>query len=204
VPESIIEDAVCPACGHKGMVFHSETVDLPFLGESLETMLRCAACGYRHTDFVLLATRDPTRFSYRVTEEADMAVRVVRSASGTIRIPELGIHIEPGVASEAFISNVEGILVRVERVLDQLHRDAGDEAQVKRIEELQETFARMRDGKADPVTLVLEDPYGNSAILAAKAVSEPIPPEEAERLQTGLFVFDKDGDMAPPGGVGAA
>lgn len=186
-----IEDAVCPACAGKGMDYNAEQIDLPFLGPSLETMLRCQACGYRHVDFVLTESKDPTRVSYRVTAEDDMMVRVVRSGSGTIRIPELGIDIEPGVASEAFISNVEGIIVRIERVLDQLHRDAEDDATRKKVEELIATFAAMREGKAKPVTLVLEDPFGNSSILAEKAVSEPIPEAEAAKLKVGMFVFDQ-------------
>ncbi len=186
-----IEDAICPACAGKGMEYNAEEIDLPYLGTSLETMLRCPACGYRHTDFVLTETKDPTRVSYRVTEEDDLMVRVVRSGSGTLRIPELGIDIEPGVASEAFITNVEGIIVRIERVLDQLHRDADDETTRARVEELMAVFGAMRKGEADPVTLVLEDPFGNSTILADKAVSEPIPEEEAAKLKVGMFVFDQ-------------
>lgn len=186
-----IEDAVCPACTGKGMDYNAEQIDLPYLGQSLETMLRCDACGYRHVDFVLTDTKDPMRVSYRVTSGEDMMVRVVRSGSGTIRIPELGIDIEPGIASEAFITNVEGIIVRIERVLDQLHRDAEDDATRKKVEDLLAVFGAMRDGRADPVTLVLEDPFGNSTILAEKAVSEPIPEAEAARLKVGMFVFDQ-------------
>lgn len=173
------------------MDYNAEQIDLPYLGPSLETMLRCQACGYRHVDFVLTESKDPTRVFYKVTDGDDMMVRVVRSGSGTIRIPELGIDIEPGIASEAFITNVEGIIVRIERVLDQLHRDAEDDATRKKVEELIAVFAAMRDGKAQPVTLVLEDPFGNSSILAEKAVSELIPEAEAARLKVGMFVFDQ-------------
>ncbi len=173
------------------MEYNAEEIELPYLGKSLETMLRCDECGYRHTDFVLLDTKEPTRFSYRVTTEDDMMVRVVRGGSGTIRIPELGIEIEPGTASEAFITNVEGIIVRVERVLDQLHRDSEADEERAKIEALQAVFAAMREGKADPVTLILEDPFGNSAILADKAVHEIIPDDEAAKLKIGAFVFDQ-------------
>lgn len=174
------------------MQYNAEEVDLPYMGNSLETMLRCDECGYRHTDFVLLEHRDPMRYSYRVTTGDDMSVRVVRSGNGTIRVPELGVLIEPGVASEAFISNVEGILVRIERVLDQLFRDAEDEAMRKKIMDLQDVLGRMRDGQADPVTLILEDPFGNSSILAEKAVAEPIPEAEANQLKVGMVVIDHD------------
>jgi len=190
VPTTIIEEATCPACGHRGLEYTTEQVDLPFMGKSLEIMLRCSACGYRHTDFVLTEHREPTRYRYVVQAADDMMVRVVRSSSCTVRIPELGITIEPGAASEAFISNVEGILVRVERVLDQLLRDAEDDDVKGRILDLQETLGQMREGKAPPATLVLEDPFGNSAILGEGAEREPIPEAEADRLKVGMFVFD--------------
>lgn len=177
------------------MDYNAENVDLPYLGESLETMLRCNACGYRHTDFVLTDVKDPMRHAFTVRTEEDVNVRVVRSSSGTVRIPELGIAIEPGIASEAFITNVEGILARVETVLDQLHRDAEDPDQKQRIEALQDTFQKVRDGKADPITLILEDPFGNSAILHDAVRKEEIPPEEAARLKTGTFVMDPDGNV---------
>ena len=173
------------------MEYNAEPVDLPFMGTSLEILLRCATCGYRHTDFVLTQQHEPTRFRYLVTKADDMKVRVVRSSSCTIRIPELGITIEPGAVSEAFISNVEGILVRVERVLDQLLRDADDEDARLRIMDLQETFGLMREGTAPPVTLVLEDPMGNSAILGDGAEREVIPEKEADSLRVGMFIFDQ-------------
>lgn len=188
-----IGEAICPACGHHGLEYRAEQVDLPYLGNSLETMLRCTACGYRHTDFMLTDQREPTRFSYTVAAEEDMAVRVVRASSGTVRIPELGILIEPGMASEAFISNVEGVLVRIERVLHQLRNDAqGADGQemLERIMELEETMQNMRKGTAPPVTLILDDPLGNSAIVHEGALRQRIPDEEAAKLKVGAFVID--------------
>lgn len=190
VVRTTLDDALCPACGGRGLEYNAEPVDLPFLGTSLETMLRCQACGYRHTDFVLTDHKAPTRYTYVVRTGDDMTVRVVRSSSGTIRIPELGILIEPGVASEAFVSNIEGILVRVERVLDQLGRDAEDDGTRTKVMDLQDRLGGLRMGRGGSVTVVLEDPFGNSAILGKGAVSEPIPADEAEALKTGSNVFD--------------
>jgi zinc finger protein len=131
-----------------------------------------------------------------VRRAEDMTVRVVRSSSGTIRIPELGIAIEPGVASEAFVSNIEGILVRIERVLDQLGRDAEDDAELAKVMALQERLGDLRVGKGGPVTVVIEDPFGNSAILGDDARHESIPPEEAASLRLGAHIVDLD-----PGGA---
>lgn len=186
-----IDDAVCPACQTKGMEYNAEQIDLPYLGESLETMLRCTACGYRHVDFVLTQTKDPTRHTYAVRTEDDMMVRVVRSASGTIRIPELGIDIEPGIASDAFITNIEGILNRIDRILSQLRNDAGDDEMLQKVMAMQETLVALRAGTGPEVTLVLEDPFGNSAIADDRATVEQLSAEEAAKLQTGHHVIDQ-------------
>lgn len=192
---SFLDEAICPGCRAKGLEYNAEEVELPFMGPSLETLLRCLECGYRHTDFILTVEHAPTRVTYTVATEADMSVRVVRSSSGTIRIPELGILIEPGIQSEAFVSNVEGILVRVERVLDQLLRDAEDDETRQRIVELMERMGQMRDGKAEPATLILEDPFGNSRILSPNAVVETLSADEADKLHVGMVVLDKDGNL---------
>ncbi|MHB8634606.1 MAG: ZPR1 zinc finger domain-containing protein [Thermoplasmatota archaeon] len=193
MPRSTIAEATCPACDAKGLEFTSETIDLPFLGPSLETLLQCLKCGYRHNDYILTTQRAPTRVSHTVSTAADMSVRVVRSSSGTIRIPELGVTIEPGVSSEAFVSNVEGVLVRIEAVLDQLYRDADDPESKQRIEALLARMGAMREGAAPPATLILEDPFGNSRILHPDARVEALPPEEADRLKVGaLVILDRE------------
>lgn len=186
-----MDNARCPACDNLGMEYNTETVDLPYLGESLETMLRCRECGFRHTDFILTETKDPLRHTLVVNEADDIMVRVVRSASGTIRIPELGIEIEPGVASDAYITNVEGVIVRIEKVLFQLLKDAESDEEARKVQDLVELFGAVREGTADPITLILEDPFGNSAILTEKAVVEKLDEKEAAKLQVGMHVIDE-------------
>ena len=125
-------------------------------------------------------------------------VRVVRSSSGTIRIPELGVLVEPGVASEASIAKIEGILVRVERFLEQLVRDADDGPERARAAVLVERMGRLREGKGGPVTVILEDPMGTSSILAEGANSERIPDDEASGLKLGLPVYEPAGHLQGP------
>lgn len=199
MPRTTIEEAICPACDGRGLEYTTEPVDLPYLGKSLQILLRCLACGYRHHDFVLTEHREPTRYTYTVRNADDLMVRVVRSSSGTIRIPELGVSVEPGVASEAFVSNVEGIIVRVERVLDQLLRDADSEEVKQKAMALADKLGALRAGNGEPVTVILEDPFGNSAILGDGATHERIPEAEADQLKTGMLVYDPSGDLTDPG-----
>ena len=75
------------------------------------------ACGFRHSDTILLTQKEPVRYTLAVETIDDLDARVIRSSSGTIRVPELGVDIEPGFASESYISNVEGVLDRIEGIV---------------------------------------------------------------------------------------
>ena len=57
------------------------------------------------------------RYELSVESPEDLDARVIRSTSGTIRIPEMGIIVEPGTVSDSYITNIEGVLQRVQKVL---------------------------------------------------------------------------------------
>ena len=200
MPRTTIDEAICPSCDGRGLEYTTEAVDLPYLGKSLQILLRCLACGYRHHDFVLTEHREPTRYTFVISKAEHMSVRVVRSSSGTVRIPELGVSIEPGIASEAFVSNLEGILVRVERVLGQLLRDAESDEIRGKVTDLLDVMLALREGTGPAVTVILEDPFGNSAILGEGATHERIPDHEADQLKTGMLVYDPSGNLTGPDG----
>jgi len=88
--------------------------------------------------------------------------------TGVISIPELGVRIDPGPACEGFVSNVEGVLNRVEAVLDNLCSWADTDEERDRVCLLKDRLNEVRDGTL-PVTLVIEDLSGNSAIIADHA-----------------------------------
>lgn len=178
----------CPACGQQGIKMSTATTDIPYFGECTETLIRCESCGFKHNDVLILTEKEPVRFAMEVGDEAHLFARVVRSSSGTIRIPELGVLVEPGPLAESFVSNVEGVLNRVEAVVGQLSR-SGNEEQAARARDLIEEIEKGRRGESR-FTLVLEDPLGNSAIVHQDAVRTALTPEEASHLKTGMTFID--------------
>lgn len=198
-------DTPCPACGLGQIHMNTTTTDVPYFGECIETMIRCEACGFRHTDLLMLEQRDPARFSLEVADESHLFARVVRGSSGTIRIPEMGVLIEPGPLAETFVSNVEGVLERVARVLGQLSRSGEAAEQRRGAAELLERIGRARSGR-ERFTVIVEDPFGNSAIVHPDAVRVALSPEEAKGLKTGMTVLDLedlvDEDEGRKGGKG--
>lgn len=180
----------CPVCSAE-MQFCWESTDIPHFGEAMVIAGVCE-CGYRHSDTILLTQKEPVRYVLPVREVADLDARVIRSSSGTLRIPELGVDIEPGFASESYISNAEGVLDRIEGVVNFATRSAREahshEATAKG-EEILEKISLAREGRF-PLTLILEDPLGNSAIDYEKAVKSSLSAEDAATLKTGMIIVD--------------
>jgi zinc finger protein len=193
VSKDVAVQTLCPACREPGGVtLVSTAVDVPYFGEGLETTLRCSKCGFRHADFMILSQRDPLHLELRASTEEDLSVRVIRSNSGTIRIPELGFLAEPTPLSESFVSNVEGVLDRAKDVLLtalQLHGE--DDAKRALLRDYLRRYESFVAGKA-PFTLIIDDPYGNSAIVSESVQRRRLTDEEVAQLRTGMTLLDKD------------
>ncbi len=187
-PVEVEIEQPCVSCGRKGVVNIVSNLELPYLGAAMQTTYICRSCGFKHSDLITLENRGALRYEAYVENEAGLSLRVVRSNSGTIRIPELGVEIEPGLASESFISNTEGILERVEEVISVLMRDAELDVHEK-CTRLLGQLESMKNGQR-AFHLVVEDPYGNSAILGEGVKVTELTEEEAGRLKKGEMTFD--------------
>ncbi len=182
--------ANCPMCGAM-MEFNWETVELPYFGDALVIAGVCE-CGFKHSDTMLLSQREPYRHSLVVKDIEDLNARVLRSSSGTIHIPEIGVDVEPGYASEAYITNIEGVLVRVKGIVEfatNAARMAKDPERTAKGEEILSKIERALRGEFS-LTVILEDPFGNSAIISDHVIATPLTTEEACNLKTGMIVLD--------------
>jgi len=164
-------------------------LDLPYFGDALQTTVLCLDCGFRHADVLLTREGAPTRHTFRVGDAKDLRARVVRSSSATVRVPEIGAVMEPGPRSEAFISNTEGVLHRFRDIFGFLARNANTGRRRHAAERSLDRLVAMIEGR-EPFTIVLEDPFGNSAILHEDAVAEPLSDKEVRRLKTGVFTLE--------------
>ena len=152
----------CPQCGGDFEVFTRE--DHAFWPEGiLEVIMTCTKCGYRTVDVFPIKEMKPNRQEFRVTTDKDLDVRVVKSSRATIRIPEFGVEIAPGPASEGYITNVEGVLDRIDDVLQEMvkWKKPGARAMLEKIH-------AVRERVKEPFTLVIEDPSGASLIISPK------------------------------------
>ena len=168
----------CPVCNEEIQYIY-QTEDIPYFSEMLIISALCPSCGYRFVDTQLLKNAEPSRWQLDISTPEDLSVRVIRSMSATISIPELGVRIDPGPACEGFVSNVEGVLARVEKVLCGVLLGNDDVDECDRIQKLLDTINEVKEGRLK-VTLIVDDPTGNSAILADRALVCPYVPEDVQ------------------------
>ena len=169
--------APCPLC-KADIEYLYQTEEIPYFSEILLITAGCS-CGYHLADTVILNEGDPVRWTLTVEGGDDLNARVVRSTSGRVEIPEFGVLIEPGPICDAYISNVEGVLARVEDVLNMALGWAEEEDERARNLELQERVRKAREG-TEPFTLIIEDLSGNSAIISPKAEKTILKMPEAD------------------------
>jgi zinc finger protein len=156
----------CPVC-NIDIEYLYQTEEIPYFSEMLIIRARCEACGYKFVDTQILNDAEPARYELDVNSPEDLNIRVVRSVRCAMEIPELGVRVDPGPACEGFVSNVEGVIDRVEQVIDGVLTWAEDDERENACR-LKERISAVRRGEM-PITLVFEDSSGNSAIIAEKA-----------------------------------
>jgi zinc finger protein len=160
-------------------------------GAVLFNITRCPRCGYRHSDVLSLEAREPTLIQAKINSLADLDIKVIKSGTATIKIPEFGATITPGPNSEGFITNVEGVLAKVEDALTFMLSSA-DADRVKIGEKILEQIRYARD--SDPhFTLVIEDPLGNSALVASDTSEidkRRLTKEELREIRFGQYASD--------------
>ncbi|MCS3924502.1 ZPR1 zinc finger domain-containing protein [Methanosalsum natronophilum] len=186
--QSFESRSTCPLCKEE-MVIHWQGDNIPYFGEVMYVTARCK-CSFKFTDTMILQEREPIHYEMIIDGIDDLNARVIRSTSGTITVPELGIMVEPGTTSDAYVTNVEGVLNRLNDVLDTAIRWYGDDkSKLAKADELKAKLLSVFKG-TDKLTLVIEDPFGNSAIINEKATSRKLSEHEAAKLKTGMFIYD--------------
>jgi len=133
-------------------------------GSVLLNVSSCQRCGYKHSDIMTLTNREPIAVTARINSVEDLNMHVIKSGTATIMIPEFGATITPGPYSEGYISNVEGVLQRLEDALIFMLSSAKGK-QLKKGERMLKKIRHAREVKPR-FTLVIKDPFGNSTLVA--------------------------------------
>lgn len=155
----------CPSCGRDTLVVREIYSEIPRFGRTVIVSMLCSKCGYRVNDSISLESKGPKRIEFKVLIPADLSARLIRSETSYIVVPELGLELKPGPRSEAFITNLEGLLERFLQVAEQLESTSGGKKGEK-TKALLKRLRRAMDGGI-PFTVIVEDEAGNSAVIPA-------------------------------------
>ena len=185
---SFVTETSCPLC-HDVLTIHWQGDNIPYFGEVMHISAQCD-CSFRFADMMILTQKDPTRYEITIENIDDLYARVIRSTSGTIRIPELGIDVEPGAVSDSYVTNIEGVLDRIRNVVITATKWVkDDEEKYAHGLEIQKILEDAMEGN-HKLEIIIEDPLGNSAIISDRAVRTKLTPQEAGDLKTGMIIYD--------------
>lgn len=149
--------------------FSEYEVEDAFAGVIAIFTIKCLACGYRNSDLEFENSGEPAEYKVDVESVDDLNIRVIKSGSCEVKIPNFRISVESTMNSEGFITNIEGLILRFKRQIMLLKDDSElDKAQRKRIKTILKGIDEVLAGEKK-ITVKLIDETGNSAIVSDKA-----------------------------------
>lgn len=180
--EFVLPAETCPICGANGTFqFIGRIDDIPYFGETMESLVTCSSCNFKHSDVTHLGQREAVRYEFQASSEEDMKVRVVRSSTGTIKVPELGVTVRPCSGSQGYITNVEGVLNRIKDAISSATEGASP---------ARRRVAERKLGNLDDIIngrkrarLIIMDPFGYSAIIDERSKKRKLTKREIEALE---------------------
>jgi zinc finger protein len=163
-----LEGQQCPACMKKTLTLIEEETEIPYFGKTFIFSMSCSNCDYHKADIEAAEHKEPVKFSLDITTKEDLNARIIKSSEATIKIPYIST-IEPGPASEGYVSNVEGVLNRIKEQIQKVYDSEEDKDKKKTAYKLIKKVNKILWG-SEKGKIIIQDPTGNSAIISEKAV----------------------------------
>ncbi len=155
----------CPVCTGKTLIFSEVVYKIPVAGKLLIVSVYCEKCGYKSNSVIPFEIRKKSKeIVFKVEGTRDMYVKILRSPYASILIPELGVEINPGPAAEWYITNVEGLLCRIEEILRKAEILYSSR---RNVSDIIKELKMIRNGEMK-LTLIIKDPSGLSQILRSE------------------------------------
>jgi zinc finger protein len=161
----VLEGQPCPMCHQRTLTLREMRREIPYFGPCYIFSMDCSSCNYHMADVETENSGKPVKNTLEIESENDLNIRVIKSSQAKIKIPRL-IEITPGPISNGYVTNVEGILNRIKKVIES-QKDDDDKAIRKKAKNQLKKIQRVLWGR-EKLTLIIEDPSGNSAIVSEK------------------------------------
>ena len=168
-----LEKQPCPFCHQNALMLTEEEKEIPYFGKCYLFSMTCSNCKYHISDVEAEQKKDPSRYTIEINSEKDMQIRIIKSSTAAIKIPQLRMEVTPGPASIGYISNIEGVIERFKKIIEDQRDLSEDEEEKKTAKNLLKKIWKIKLGDI-PIKMILEDPEGNSAIISEKAKVEKL------------------------------
>ncbi|RLE66251.1 MAG: hypothetical protein DRJ38_02260 [Thermoprotei archaeon] len=156
---------ICPYCREKSLEIREVVHQQPYLRKTLIISKNCKKCGFKKTEMLPLNPRKRRIIAFKMIKKEDLYVKILRTSTATIFLPELGAVIDPGIDAPYFITNVEGLLSRIEDALERIRVLEISQESEYEITKLKKIIKKIKEGKHS-LTIIIDDPIGLSDILA--------------------------------------
>ena len=165
-PETITGQP-CPLCREKTLELTEEDVEVPYFGRVSLFSMTCSNCKYHKADIESAEKKEPSKYTFEISSEKDMKVRVVKSSEATVKVPHI-TTITPGPAAQGYVTNIEGILNRIKYQIETARDTAEDDEDKQKAKNFPKKLTKIMWGQ-EKQKIIIEDPSGNSAIISDKA-----------------------------------
>jgi len=158
-------ESLCMNCEQNGVTKLLLT-KIPHYKEIILMSFNCESCGFSNNEIQSggVVQEKGLKLTVSIATERDLSRQVVKSDYATLIVPELDLEIPPR-GQKGEITTVEGVLERTISALEQdqpVRKHMDPEA----AEQIDHFIARIRSTLklAEPFTVILDDPSGNSFI----------------------------------------
>lgn len=189
-------ESMCVNCEQMGTTRMLLT-NIPYFREIIIMSFECPHCGFKNSEIQSAGSMQEkgSKYTLKIEEKSDLSRQVIKSDYCTCKFVELDIEIP---AKRGQFTNVEGLLNQTKEDLsaDQPVRKIVDPATFEKIEEIIKKLDSAINGELLPMTLIVDDPSGNSWI-------EYIPNEASHKWSHIQYFRTKEqniqlGIQAPP------
>jgi ZPR1-related zinc finger protein len=165
---------ICPVCLQKTLTLTDIEKEIPYFGKVFIYSMTCsnAECKFHKSDVEPAQQQEPSVLSFLIDSEKDMSVRVVKSAAATVKLGRI-MTIDSNEFSNGYVSNIEGVLVRAKKILEEVRDTAEEDEQKNQAKKHLKKLLDVQWGH-DSLELTIDDPNGASAIVSPKTIVKPL------------------------------
>lgn len=168
-----LKNQPCPVCHEKTLTLRENEQEIPFFGKTHVFSMTCSNCKFNKADVEADEPKESCKITITIDSEKDQKIRVIKSSLATVKIPQMRMDVQPGPASNGYISNIEGLLKKFKEIIEQQKNETEDPKVRKHAKNLLKKLWKVSLGEI-PLKIIIEDPSGNSAIISEKAKIEKL------------------------------